>query len=100
MNLKQPFLSIIAASVGFVTVCVPNAVAGLSCPDCHADKHTQWAQSAHAKTQVDVANELAQSHPGESPGAVVQGEDCIACHGPAAVLANAVSALQDSALHC
>jgi hypothetical protein len=67
---------------------MPTATAGLSCPDCHADKHTQWAQGAHAKTQVDVASELAQSHPGETPGAVVLGEDCIACHGPAAVLAN------------
>jgi hypothetical protein len=31
---------------------------------------------------------LSQSHPGEDPAGVVQGEDCIACHGPTSVQVN------------
>ncbi len=50
-----------------------------------------WEQSGHADTQDDVADELAEERAGESPNEVVTGEDpenCIACHGPTAVLAN------------
>lgn len=44
--------------------------------------------SKHANTQVPVAGELSASHVGESPAGVIQGEDCIGCHAPTAVLAN------------
>ena len=53
------------------------------CALCHADQASLWNTSRHANTQTDVAGELAQSHPGETPDSVVAGEDCIACHGPA-----------------
>ncbi len=48
----------------------------------------EWKKSKHSQTQKDVASELAGSHPGETPAEVAQGENCIACHGPAAVLVN------------
>jgi hypothetical protein len=35
-----------------------------------------------------VATELSQSHAGETPAAVITGEDCVACHGPTSVRAN------------
>ncbi len=50
-----------------------------------------WSQSGHADTQEDVADELAEERAGESPNEVMTGDDpenCIACHGPTAVLAN------------
>ena len=67
------------------------------CAQCHGNLHfadtdhqvfNGWLMSKHANTQVDVAGELRDSHPGETPEAVIQGEDCIACHAPTAVLAN------------
>lgn len=67
---------------------IPISVVAQSCEECHPDKVTKWLHSAHAQTQLDVATELAQSHPGETAGNVIQGEDCIACHSPTAVLAN------------
>ncbi len=68
--------------------CVNPAVFAQPCASCHQDEVTKWTGGSHANTQTDVAIELSQSHPGESPASVVQGEDCIACHGPTAVLAN------------
>jgi formate-dependent nitrite reductase cytochrome c552 subunit len=58
------------------------------CNTCHPDEVTLWSGSRHANTQLDLAGELAASHPGEAPADVIQGEDCIACHSPTAVLAN------------
>lgn len=58
------------------------------CADCHSDVYALWEGGAHAGTQTNVASELSQSDVGMTPAAVVQAEDCIACHGPTAVLAN------------
>ncbi len=49
------------------------------------------AASRHNETQADVAEELGGERAGETPDEVVNGDDpenCIACHGPTAVLAN------------
>ncbi len=46
----------------------------------------EWKKEKHSQTQKDVATELAGSHPGETPQEVVRAENCIACHGPTAVL--------------
>ncbi len=62
--------------------------APLDCTLCHNDRHTQWAGSAHARTQSDVASELGNSDAGLTPAAVIQAEDCLGCHAPTAVLAN------------
>jgi hypothetical protein len=74
-------------AVGLFFICVPPASA-TDCAACHPDLHHKWAGSAHANTQNVVAGELGQSHAGESAASVIQGEDCLACHGPTAVLAN------------
>ena len=48
-----------------------------------------WLSSKHGhKGQDDVAGELADSHSGETPDAVIAGEDCIACHAPTSVTLN------------
>jgi mono/diheme cytochrome c family protein len=50
-----------------------------------------WKLSKHGNTQSDVASELAEERAGQTPEEVVNGDDpenCIACHGPAAVMAN------------
>ncbi len=65
-----------------------TAQAPLDCAQCHNDRHTQWAGSAHARTQADVAIELANSDAGLTPAVVIQAEDCLGCHAPTAVLAN------------
>lgn len=67
---------------------LPFGAAGQSCGDCHTDEYAKWIHSVHANTQLDVANELSQSDTGLSPDEVIQGEDCIACHAPTAVLAS------------
>jgi cytochrome c552/cytochrome c554/c'-like protein len=59
-----------------------------SCATCHGAQVNQWSASGHANTQLVVAGELAQSHPGEAPADVIPGEDCVACHSPRAILAN------------
>jgi formate-dependent nitrite reductase cytochrome c552 subunit len=67
------------------------------CGECHGNLHfaetdhrlyNAWASSKHGQSQTPVAGELSQSHAGESPEAVIQGENCIGCHAPTAVLAN------------
>jgi len=70
------------------------------CGQCHGTLHIAdtdhrtyngWAMSRHSHTQSDVAGELSEERVGQTPGEVVNGEDaedCIACHGPTAVLAN------------
>lgn len=63
----------------------------LKFPDTDHLTYDAWTQSGHADTQQDVADELAEERVGESPNEVVTGgdpENCIACHGPTAVLAN------------
>lgn len=69
----------------------PAAVSQLNCQTCHGDTNAKWSGSSHADTQVDVATELAEECPGQTPDEVLHGEDaedCIACHGPTAILAN------------
>ena len=74
-------------TLAVLSTTAPLAWAG-QCDACHAPQVNKWTGSAHANTQTDLATELSQSHPGEDPLSVVQGEDCIACHGPTAVKAN------------
>ncbi len=53
--------------------------------------YDHWTASPHGATQADVAGELAEERAGETPADVIAGDDpenCIACHGPSAVLAN------------
>ncbi len=66
-------------------------VSSLDCSQCHTDASARWRTSAHANTQGDVAMELAEERAQQSPADVIDGDDpesCIACHGPAAILAN------------
>ncbi|NOZ62979.1 MAG: ammonia-forming cytochrome c nitrite reductase subunit c552 [Calditrichaeota bacterium] len=70
------------------------------CGRCHGNirfegtdhlTYNAWDMSKHSLTQDDVADELAEERTGESPDSVIAGSDpenCIACHGPTAVLAN------------
>lgn len=70
------------------------------CGRCHGNlqfegtdhlTYNAWSMSTHALTQDDVSEELAAELAGESPEDVINGpepENCIACHGPTAVLAN------------
>ena len=72
----------------------------LLCGQCHGSlrfadtdhlTYDAWMTSKHSRTQADVAAELAEERAGETPDEVVHGDDpenCIACHGPTAVLAN------------
>jgi hypothetical protein len=89
MNLKPlPSQRWLSALVVWLTSIAAFGQSTLDCTLCHKDTHAKWALSVHANTQIDVATELSQSHPGETPDAVTQDEDCIACHAPTAVLAN------------
>jgi len=70
------------------------------CGQCHGNlrfadtdhlSYNAWATSKHSDTQGDAAGELAEERLGQSPAEVLHGEDgedCIACHAPTAVLAN------------
>lgn len=70
------------------------------CGHCHGNlliegtdhlTYNAWSMSLHALTQDDVSMKLAEELAGESPEDVINGpepENCIACHGPTAVLAN------------
>ena len=63
----------------------------LDCSLCHSPVYQKWMQGAHSNTQQDVAAELAAVRTGQTPDAVVNGDDaenCIACHGPIAVTTN------------
>ena len=79
---------IVAAGAALVTASVPLGAIAQPCALCHTDLNAKWIHSVHANTQADVAAELSQSHPGESPSNVIQGENCIGCHAPMAVLVN------------
>ena len=72
--------------IGFLILALPKNGAA-QCTDCHGDVCAKWGASVHANTQTDVATELGQSHAGETPAAVITGENCIACHAPTSVLA-------------
>jgi hypothetical protein len=84
-TITRPFAGFLAASL-----CLASApiVSAAQCDTCHGAEATHWAASRHANSQIAVATELAQSHPGEDPASVVLGEDCIACHSPTAIKAN------------
>ncbi len=86
MNLNHSVL--IVAITALLMTTLPRDTAGQSCALCHTDLYSKWVHSVHANTQDDVAAELSQSHPGESPAEVIAGEDCIGCHAPMAVLVN------------
>src|SRR5215471_10319605 len=89
MNLNPlPPQQWLSALIVWLTSIAAFGQSTLDCTLCHKDTHAKWALSVHANTQTDVATELSQSHPGETPDAVTQDEDCIACHAPTAVLAN------------
>jgi len=69
----------------------PSEVSQLNCQTCHVDVHTEWKGSPHGNTQADVAGELGEERAGQTAKEVISGEDaedCVACHGPTAVLAN------------
>ncbi|HEX9007444.1 MAG TPA: multiheme c-type cytochrome, partial [Bacteroidota bacterium] len=60
----------------------------LPCQSCHPNEKADWLLGRHANTQSDVAGELAANWQGQTPDSVIFGsaaEDCIACHGPAAI---------------
>ncbi len=71
---------------------LPTAVVStLDCSTCHPDVQARWLASAHADSQGDVAGELSEERILQTPNDVLHGDDpenCIACHGPAAILAN------------
>ncbi len=63
----------------------------LDCSLCHPANYQLWMQGKHAKTQMDIAGELAAERIGQSPDSVINGadaENCIACHSPLAVTTN------------
>lgn len=66
----------------------PAEVSTFACAHCHTNQSVSWSASHHADTQADVAEEVVGSDTGQTPAALVQDEDCIACHAPTAVLAN------------
>jgi hypothetical protein len=69
---------------------VPSAVSQLNCQACHGDIHAKWNGSPHADTQAVIATELGEERAGQTADEVIRGEDaedCIACHGPTAILA-------------
>src|ERR1051326_4321436 len=86
MRFLASLLACLLTTAG-LAFCIQSASA-TQCDTCHSTQVTRWAGSRHANTQLDLAIELSQSHPGENPIDVVQGEDCIACHGPTAVQAS------------
>jgi Cytochrome c552/Doubled CXXCH motif (Paired_CXXCH_1)/Cytochrome c554 and c-prime len=88
MKLNPSFKETGVVIAMLIAVWMPLGTFGQSCGDCHVNEYSKWIHSVHASTQVDVAGELRDSHPGESPDTVIQGEDCIACHAPTAVLVN------------
>ena len=68
-----------------------TAQSSLNCQVCHGDVYDRWAEGVHAHTQTGVAAELAEERAGQTANEVIQGDDpenCIACHAPAATLAN------------
>ncbi|NOZ75743.1 MAG: ammonia-forming cytochrome c nitrite reductase subunit c552 [FCB group bacterium] len=67
------------------------AQSALNCSQCHSTENSHWLLSHHANTQDDVAGELAEEWAGLPPDSVISGqdaEDCIACHGATAIIAN------------
>ncbi|MBU6401086.1 MAG: ammonia-forming cytochrome c nitrite reductase subunit c552 [Verrucomicrobia bacterium] len=85
---RMPSLVLALALVGCLVLRSTGRAQTASCGTCHPDRFHQWAASPHAHTQTDVANELSQSDVGLSPAAILQAEDCLACHSPTSVLAN------------
>jgi formate-dependent nitrite reductase cytochrome c552 subunit len=69
-------------------ITLSSSVSGLNCASCHIDIYRKEINEKHAHSQLDVATELAGSHAGETPSQVIKAENCLACHGPTAVLVN------------
>lgn len=97
LRYRKGLLVVIFLAFGMFAVCGISgqesnpAVSTLDCTTCHTSTHTAWIADVHAKTQDDVASELAEERTAQTPQEVIEGdepEDCIACHGPTAVLAN------------
>lgn len=64
----------------------------LPCQSCHPNEKANWLSGRHSNTQRDLADELALNWSGQRPDSVIHGsaaEDCVACHGPAAVATGA-----------
>ena len=77
--------------LGLVLSSPAFAESTLNCQTCHSDIYSMWTKGPHAKTQIDVSNELSEERVGQSPYEVVHGEDaenCITCHAPTGILAN------------
>ncbi len=83
----DPYFPARVLALALLTACAQIAAAG-QCDTCHTTVVNNWAAGPHANSQLDVATELGQSHPGETPADVILGEDCIACHSPTSVLTN------------
>lgn len=78
-------------SVGKISSLCGQCHGALRFKDTDHLTYNAWKMSKHSLTQDDVAGELAEERTGESPDSVILGSDpenCIACHGPTAVLAN------------
>ncbi len=93
-----------ATSGSYTAVVGTSALCGqchgtLRFPDTDHVTYDDWKAGVHADTQSDVAGELAEERAGETPADVISGDDpenCIACHGPSAVLANGGMSEQDA----
>ena len=93
---SAPVLSLFESSLALY---VPAGSAAELCGQCHGSlrfpgtdhlTYDAWSTSKHSLTQADVAEELAAERAGETPAEIVNGDDpenCVACHGPTAVLA-------------
>ncbi len=80
---------------------LPQTDSSKVCGQCHGNLliastdhqvYNAWTMSKHAATQTDVAKELGSDRSGQTADDVINGSDsenCIACHAPTAVLANA-----------
>jgi hypothetical protein len=64
------------------------AARGATCDTCHSAEYNLWSASPHADTQLDLAAALSDSYTGQTPAAVIAGQDCIACHSPTSITAN------------
>lgn len=65
-----------------------TAQSKLVCKSCHMSEYSDWTAGRHSNTQTDIAGELAANWVGQRPDSVILGssaEDCVSCHGPAAV---------------
>ncbi|NOY09440.1 MAG: ammonia-forming cytochrome c nitrite reductase subunit c552 [Spirochaetes bacterium] len=88
---KQSFAPLSTVTPASASNILPAAVSRLNCQTCHKDNYDKWSRGVHGHTQGDVAGELGEERIGQTAEEVIHGndaEDCIACHGPTAVLSN------------